>query len=82
MANTEDSKKQAYERHLFNCLVHGFAMISPLKDIVMGLTLAVGVGLVWRNWKCGEMDRISRFYKMQKAQKAKKKMKTSVNDAD
>ncbi|KAG6966297.1 hypothetical protein JG688_00006834 [Phytophthora aleatoria] len=39
-------------------------MISPLKDITIGIVLAVSVGLVWRNWKGSEMDRISRFDKV------------------
>ncbi|KAF4042226.1 hypothetical protein GN244_ATG05596 [Phytophthora infestans] len=50
-------------------------MISPLKDIPIGIMLAVGFGLAWRNWKGGEMDRISRFYKWQEIQEAEKKNK-------
>ncbi|RLN15187.1 hypothetical protein BBJ28_00009020 [Nothophytophthora sp. Chile5] len=37
-------------------------MISPLKDIVIAVTLGVGAGMVWQNYKNEEMDRISRFY--------------------
>ncbi|KAL4159987.1 hypothetical protein PRNP1_000559 [Phytophthora ramorum] len=55
-------------------------MLSPVKDISIGIVLAVGVGLVWRNWKGGEMDRISRFYKWQEAQQKKEKAKSGHAD--
>ncbi|KAG2849324.1 hypothetical protein PC111_g38 [Phytophthora cactorum] len=38
-------------------------MISPLKDIVVATVLGIGAGMVWNNFKDGELDRISRFYK-------------------
>ncbi|KAE8895795.1 hypothetical protein PF005_g169 [Phytophthora fragariae] len=56
-------------------------MISPLPDIVIGIALAVGVGLVYKNWKDREMDRINRFYKLQEAKKKEKKMKSDHNAA-
>jgi 4-hydroxybenzoate polyprenyltransferase len=48
-------------------------MISPLKDIAIALTLGLGAGMIWNNYKDGEMDRISRFYKWYDAQEAQKK---------
>ncbi|OWZ11095.1 hypothetical protein PHMEG_00015938 [Phytophthora megakarya] len=47
-------------------------MISPLKDIVIATTLGIGAGMIWNNFKDGEMDRISRFYKWYDAQEAQK----------
>uniref|UniRef100_H3HC96 Uncharacterized protein n=1 Tax=Phytophthora ramorum TaxID=164328 RepID=H3HC96_PHYRM len=38
-------------------------MISPLKDIVIATVLGTGAGLIWNNFKDGELDRIGRFYK-------------------
>ncbi|POM78679.1 Hypothetical protein PHPALM_3766 [Phytophthora palmivora] len=49
------------------------AMISPLKDIVIATTLGIGAGMIWNNFKDGELDRISRFYKWHDAQEAQKK---------
>ncbi|KAF1784702.1 hypothetical protein GQ600_15922 [Phytophthora cactorum] len=49
------------------------AMISPLKDIVVATVLGIGAGMVWNNFKDGELDRISRFYKWYDAQEAQKK---------
>ena len=47
-------------------------MRSPVPDIAIGLVLSISVGLVWRRWKGGEMDRISQYYEWQEAQKIKK----------
>ncbi|RMX70117.1 hypothetical protein KXD40_001398 [Peronospora effusa] len=64
-------------------------MKSPVKDIIAGLALGITVGLVWRKWKGGEMDRISRYYEWQEAEMAKsktkkktKKKKKQSNDND
>ncbi|KAL4086205.1 hypothetical protein PRIC1_014336 [Phytophthora ramorum] len=48
-------------------------MISPLKDIVIATVLGTGAGLIWNNFKDGELDRIGRFYKWYDAQEALKK---------
>ncbi|EEY58348.1 uncharacterized protein PITG_01004 [Phytophthora infestans T30-4] len=48
-------------------------MISPLKDIVIATVLGIGAGMVWNNFKDGELDRIGQFYKWYDAQEAQKK---------
>ncbi|KAL7682263.1 hypothetical protein Plhal304r1_c050g0132391 [Plasmopara halstedii] len=55
-------------------------MKSPVKDIMIGITLGIGVGLIWRDWKGGEMDRISRYYKWQESQKDNKNFKLNKDD--
>ncbi|KAL3669721.1 hypothetical protein V7S43_005101 [Phytophthora oleae] len=48
-------------------------MISPLKDIVIATVLGIGAGMIWNNFKDGELDRITRYYKWYDAQEALKK---------
>eukprot|EP00644_Phytophthora_capsici_P017166 jgi/Phyca11/63594/gw1.48.392.1 len=48
-------------------------MILPLKDIVIATVLGIGAGMVWNNFKDGELDRITRYYKWHDAQEALKK---------
>lgn len=47
-------------------------MISPLKDIVIGVTLGIGAGMVYQSYVDDQMNKISRFYKWYDAQKPKK----------
>ncbi|KAF4045013.1 hypothetical protein GN244_ATG02395 [Phytophthora infestans] len=55
------------------CIASLAAMISPLKDIVIATVLGIGAGMVWNNFKDGELDRIGQFYKWYDAQEAQKK---------
>jgi hypothetical protein len=56
-------------------------MRSPLPDILTGLALSIGAGLVWRDWKGGEMERISRYYKWQEAHRPDK-LNTGTKGSD
>lgn len=47
-------------------------MISPLKDIVIGITLGVGAAMVYQNGVDAQMNKISRFYKWYDAQQTQK----------
>ncbi|KAF4030951.1 hypothetical protein GN244_ATG17223 [Phytophthora infestans] len=46
---------------------------SRYSDIVIATVLGIGAGMVWNNFKDGELDRIGQFYKWYDAQEAQKK---------
>lgn len=47
-------------------------MISPLKDIVIGVTLGVAAGVLYQSKVDEQMNKISRFYKWYDAQQTQK----------
>ncbi|KAJ0411310.1 hypothetical protein ATCC90586_005719 [Pythium insidiosum] len=51
-------------------------MVNPLKDIIIGTTLGLGFGLIWKNYKHSEFQRIDGFYKCPVMKKNKKNIRS------
>ncbi|KAI9996436.1 hypothetical protein PInf_014159 [Phytophthora infestans] len=50
-----------------------YSVSNKPPDIVIATVLGIGAGMVWNNFKDGELDRIGQFYKWYDAQEAQKK---------